>query len=194
MKRIILIRHGRVDLADDTALPAHALQPWIARYDLAAIDPQSRPSQALIQTVSKADLVLASALPRTHASALLLGVTPAEHNPLFDEVPIPPIRFPLLRLRPKTWFAFIRLLMLLRIDLSGITWQSIRSRGADAAESLIAQTHTYDTIVLVGHGGMHWLTQRALREKGWQLEGKGSHENWGTTILTKPKISHHYSK
>ncbi len=186
MKQIILIRHAKVDTEHTPALSARELQAWVAYYDHAGIDPDSLPSQEAIDAATNADILLCSTLRRTADSAALLGVVPDEKHAVFNELPLPDIQIPLLKFKAKTWLFILRVLMLSRIPLLKFSWKDAQTQAEKAAESLVSYTEKHHTVTLIGHGGMHWMTQKILRKQGWKLIGSPSHENWGITRLLLP--------
>ena len=183
MKKIVLIRHARVDINNSTTFYAYELQEWIKQYNKANIDTQNRPSQKLIGMAKNADFILSSNLKRAIDSALVLGVKPMEKNEIFNELPIPNIKVPLLKFKPKTWLIIFRIAMLLSIKRENKSLTSAKNQASIAAQYLNNLSKKHNNIILIGHGGMHWLTQKALQEKGWEIEGKSSYKNWGTVKL-----------
>ena len=188
MKKITLIRHAKVDIQNAPRIYAQALSTWVNSYDTAEICSKSHPSQAVIHHAKDADIVLCSSLKRSHDSAMVLGVAVHEHNSLFDEVPIPHLQVSMVKLKPKTWLVILRLLLSTRLSIGGHSLQNVTKKAKKTA-SYLAQLSTYhDNIALVGHGGMNWLTHKALLQQGWKLEGKVSHKNWGTITLINTKV------
>jgi hypothetical protein len=100
-------------------------------------------------------------------------------------VAIPNLKMPFFRFTLKTWLIILRVLLLFRIKIDGISLSDASNRAKVASKYLILLTYEYDTVVLIGHGGMNWLMKKALLKDGWKLEGKASFKNFGTIKLKK---------
>ena len=183
MKTITLIRHAKVDISNTQKMYAKELQTWIKLYDESEIEKSSKPSLELVEFVKGADYVMTSSLKRAIDSASVLGVFVQEKNEMFDELDIPTIDVKYLKVTPKTWLVILRLSMMFSMKQKSKTWIEALKKADKAAGYLIELTTKHDSVVLVGHGGLHWLTQKALRKRGWKVEGKPSFKNWGRITL-----------
>jgi len=183
VKQITLIRHAKVDIGNSEKINAHALQKWVEAYDVAPIHTESLPSQETIALAQSADIVLTSTLSRAINSAKVLGVKVYEQSNLFNEAAIPKINIPFLKLKPKTWLIVLRGLLLFGLGKKDASLKVSKMQANEAAKRLITFSRKHDHVVLVGHGGMNWLLGKELLKEGWALEGKGSHEHWGVTVL-----------
>lgn len=183
MKRIILIRHAKVESDNTQKIDTHALKNWIYNYDTAPIASDSLPTKETLSLVHNADVVVTSTLRRAIDSANVLGVEIHEKNSLFNEVGIPDVHLPFLKLRPKAWLVILRVLLLLKLGKQDKTFKVSKARSLEATQRLLILTKKYENVVLVGHGGMNWLIRKALMKEGWVLDGKPSNANWGVTVL-----------
>jgi len=184
VKQITLIRHAKVDIDNSKKINSLLLQQWIKEYDFAPIETRSLPPQETIYLAKNADIVLVSSLRRSLDSAKVLGVDVTEQNGIFNEAAIPEVKFPLLKLKPKTWLVILRILLLFGLGKKDTSLKASTLRAKEASQKLISLSTTHDHIALVGHGGMNWLISKELKKEGWKPEGKESHENWSATILT----------
>jgi len=193
MKQIILIRHAQVNIDNSQKIDAHSLREWVETYDTAPIHHKSLPSKETISLVQSADVVVTSTLSRTSDSAKVLGVKVYEQNRLFNEADIPNVNIPYVKFKPKTWLVILRLMLLLGLGKKDVSLKTSKAQAKKAAKRLINLSEEYDKVVLVGHGGMNWLIRQVLVKEGCVLEGKGSHENWGATVLTATTQAHSYT-
>jgi phosphohistidine phosphatase SixA len=182
-RQITLIRHAKVDIDNSQKIDAHSLQRWVEEYDTAPIHAESLPTQETIVLVQSTDVVLTSTLRRASDSAKVLGVDVHEKNELFNEADIPKVNIPYLKLKPKSWLVILRLMLLLGLGKKDASLKTSKAQAKEAAQKLLTLSTEHDHVVLVGHGGMNWLIRQVLVKEGWKLEGKGSHENWGVTVL-----------
>ena len=190
MKRqITLIRHAKVDIENTQKIDAHSLQNWVKAYDTAPIDPESLPTKETIAFTQNANVVVTSTLSRASDSAKVLGLKIYEQNRLFNEADIPEVNIPYLKLKPKSWLVILRLMLLLGLGKKDTSLKASKAQVKEAAKRLQELSTEYNHVVLVGHGGINWLIRQALMKEGWDLDGKGSHKNWGATRLHKKENS-----
>ena len=183
MKQIILIRHAKVDIDNTKKIDSLSLQKWVELYDSAPIASESLPTEDTITLVQNTDVVVTSTLRRAIDSAKVLGVEVHTQNALFNEATIPEIVIPYLKLKPKSWLVILRLMLLLGLGKKETSLKASKVQAKKAAMQLETLIKEHDKVALVGHGGMNWLIGKVLIQKGWQLDNKVSHENWGVTIL-----------
>lgn len=186
MKQIILIRHAKVDMDNSQKITSASLKSWVDAYDDADIHPESLPPQELMDLVDSSSVVLTSSLKRAIDSAKILGIDIYEENTVFNEAKIPDVGIPLLKFKPKTWLAILRVLSLFGLGKKGTSLKASKTEAQKAVIRLEELSLEYDTVVLVGHGGMNWLIRKVLMKEGWNLQPNASNKNWGVTILLNP--------
>ena len=185
MKQIILIRHAKVDIANNEKIDSASLKHWVEAYDTAYIHIDSLPSKETIDAAKNADVMLTSVLSRAVDSAKVLGVDIFESNVVFNEAKIPDVNIPFLKLKPKTWLVVLRVLLLFGLGKKDTSLQASKQQAKNASKRLHELSMKYDSIVLIGHGGMNWLIRKALLKEGWNLGPKASNKNWGMTVLKR---------
>lgn len=188
MKQIILLRHAKVEIDNSETIASVSLKKWVEVYDAAEIDANSKPSPSVHDMVQNADLLVTSTLRRAIDSATLLDRAIDESNALFNEAKVPEANIPFFKLKPKTWLGILRLLLLLGLGKKDTSLKASKKQAKEASLRLLKLSEKYDSVVVVGHGGMNWLIRKMLMKKGWVSEGKGSHENWGVTVLRNMTI------
>ena len=185
MKKIILIRHAKVDLDNSQNITSKELQKWIKEYNNAPICKDSKPSQKTIKLAQSADIVLTSSLKRTELSANKLSLNIDEKDTIFDEAKIPDIDIPFLKLNPEKWLMIIRVLSLFGLGKIGVSLNKSKAKAKKATSKLVLFSTKHDKVLLFGHGGMNYLIRKELLKDGWKLKEKLSNKNWGTEILVK---------
>lgn len=191
MKQILLLRHAKVDIANDTAMLSEQLEAWIKHYDTAPIHTHTLPHKDTLAHIRKAEFVLTSSLSRTIDTAGLLGLHIDESNGVFNEAKIPLIHIAWLKLKPKTWLGILRVLLIFGLGKKDTSLKASKKQAKEAADRLVALSKSHEHIVLIGHGGMNWLIRKALMREGWHLEANASHKNLGMTALTfKENVTH----
>ena len=183
MKQITLIRHAKVDIDNTQRIGSLFLSQWVEEYDVAPIYKESLPPKETVALVQNANVVVTSMLSRAIDSAKVLGVEVDEKNELFNEANIPTVNIPFLKLKPKSWLVILRLLLLFGLGKKDTSLKASKNQAKKAANRLLELSAEHGHVVLVGHGGMNWLIRQELVKEGWKIEDKGSHSNWGMTIL-----------
>lgn len=184
VKTIIFIRHAKVDLDLNEAIPSKKLKAWEEDYNSAPIVTNVLPSLETQEQIKNADHLLCSELSRTRASVALIDIKVHEVNALFNEAAIPSFNGSFLKLKPTTWLVLFRLLSLLGFGRWALTLKETKAQAKAASERLALLSQEHNNMVLVGHGVMNWLIRKELLSQGWQSQGKDAYENWGATILT----------
>lgn len=183
MKQIIFIRHAKVDINNSEKIGSLSLEKWVNDYDTAPIDKEKKPPTETIGFAKKADVVVSSTLRRAIDSAAELGVEIHEQNSLFNEAGIPEVNIPFLKLKPKAWLVILRTMLLFGLGKNDTSLKASKAQAKSAMLRLLALSVEYESVVLVGHGGMNWLIRKALIKEGWVLDGKASNKNWGLTVM-----------
>ena len=96
---------------------------------------------------------------------------------------IPNVNIPFLKLKPKTWLVVLRVLLLFGLGKKDVSLKASKLQAEEAAKRLLELSYEFESVVLVGHGGMNWLIRKVLMKEGWRLEPNSSNRNWGMTIL-----------
>ena len=182
MKQILLIRHAKVDTDYDSTIYASDLKEWVESYDVAPICAESLPSEELREFVLDSNIVITSRLKRAIDSAQVLGLSVDTQEAIFNEAEIPQLTIPYLKLKPKSWFVVLRIWSLLGFGGKSVSLKATKLRAEQATTRLLALSSEYESVTLVGHGGMNWLMGKKLQKRGWRLEPNASMENWGRRV------------
>jgi len=175
MREIIFVRHALVDANGSDKIAAKDLKPWVEQYDVAPLHGESKPSEEVYKMVNSADFLLTSNLVRAINSAKFFEKEIDEKNACFNELAIPDIKIPYFEFKAKTWLIILRLVLFFSNKQNDEIEKGVNC--------LLQHSAQYQKVVLVGHGGINYYMQKALRKQGWKLKGKASIENWGVTHL-----------
>ena len=183
MKQITLIRHAKVLANYDTKITASQMQEWVKHYNKAPID-TTLPSQEIINHIKKANYITSSTLPRAIDSLKLISITPDEISHLFDEANVPDTNIGYIKLRPKNWLVFLRILMLLGMGKDDKSFVKTKQRAKKATQKLIELSNLHEDIAHLGHGGLNYLIAKELLSNGWKRVAKrGGNSNWGYQVF-----------
>lgn len=179
---IILMRHGRPDIANSGAIGSRDMPGWISRYNEADTGSDVPPSTSR-QLAARAGTVISSDLPRALSSLKALGYEPVQTDALYREAGLPAYGIGGLRLSPLVWSSMFRVLWLCGLSGNAETLHAAKARAATAAENLATLAgNTEGPVLLMGHGIMNRLIARRLLRQGWREIRKPDKGYWGAGV------------
>ncbi|ELY4447940.1 histidine phosphatase family protein [Cronobacter malonaticus] len=179
---IILMRHGRPDIANSGVIGARNMPGWISRYNEADTGSDVPPSTSR-QLAARADTVISSDLPRAISSLKALGYEPVQTDTLYREAELPAYGIGGLRLSPLAWSGIFRVLWLCGLLGNAETLHAAKARAATAAENLATLASNKEgPVLLMGHGIMNRLIARRLLRQGWCEIRKSEEDYWGAGV------------
>ncbi|ELY6247254.1 histidine phosphatase family protein [Cronobacter universalis] len=182
---IILMRHGRPDIARSDALGSRDMPGWINRYDEADTG-TDLPPEASRELAARAGIVISSDLPRALSSLTALGCEPVQIDALYREAELPVHHVGRLRLSPLAWSGIFRVLWLCGLSGHAETLRTAKQRAAKAAENLATLAgNTESPVLLMGHGMMNRLIARTLIRHGWREIRKPDKGYWGAGVYCR---------
>lgn len=186
--RVVLIRHGKPDVARGRWITHKKFQDYIEAYEQAGLHPESPPPEWLVDLARQARRIYASDRPRARESARALAPhAELSMSSLFMEAQLKSPRLPLVRLKPPAWAVIARLAWHAGHDGGIEDFRDARERAEKAVE-MLADTAEEDGIaVLVAHGYFNAIVGRTLRKQGWRRH-EGSHraKYWNAVVYERP--------
>jgi hypothetical protein len=185
--RIVLIRHGKPNVAKGRWITHKKFQDYIVEYEAAGLHPDSPPPDWLVELVRQARRVYASDRPRARESAQ--AVAPhavVSQSSLFMEAQLKSPKLPLVRMKPPAWAVIARLAWHAGHHGGIEDYRDAKDR-ADKAVDMLAETAQEDGIaVLVAHGYFNAIVGRTLRKRGWRRYG-GRHRAkfWNAVVYER---------
>lgn len=181
---IIISRHGRPAL-DRRLGPKLAWQDyvkWWDRYEQGPLaDGQSAP-QSLMNLVADANVVFASGRLRAQqTAAIALPHSPATHDPVFNEAPLPPPKISGFKVLPKTWNVLARIAWMVGHTLGGETASEARLRARIAALRL-HEASAQGKVYLAAHGWFNRMLRPELKRLGWVCVDDGGDRYWSYRV------------
>jgi len=177
--RVILIRHGRPDIAVSPRTSHHGFRRYIDLYEEAGLDPESAPPEELLDLAGELSSIFTSGKPRARDSAKLLAPQ-AEliADPLFVEAPLASPRIPLLRMKVPKWAVVARILWHAGYHPKIENYRRAKHRASHAADILIGKARKEGVAVLVAHGYFNAMIGRELRRRGFAQSGSHRARFW----------------
>jgi len=87
-----------------------------------------------------------------------------------------------LKLSPKFWAVFFRILWLLGYSRNSETYSEAKNRAVDAAKVLTELANEYEKVIFVGHGVFNRILAKELRKTGWAGPRNPGSKHWGFGI------------
>ena len=181
---IIISRHGRpaLDRKLGPRLRWRDYVEWWARYEAGPLADGQEAPEPLKKIVEDADLVFASGRLRAQQTARFAAPhLTAEHDPLFNEAPLPPPKLTGVRALPKTWNILARSAWLAGHALDGESIAEARLR-ANAAARRLHDASEGGKVYLAAHGWFNRMLRPELRRLGWVCVQDGGDQYWSYRV------------
>lgn len=185
--KIILVRHGKPKMPPASFIKASEFGQWIRAYDMSVLDEQQGIPEALCSLMSDCQTVVCSDLPRSIASAQLLGQQVRQQDAVFREAELPYFCLSVIRLPVDVWLVLFRLLWLFGFSKHGESYRESKIRAYQAAQLLQQLAIRHGSVVLVGHGVMNRLIRKALIHDGWQCSAITGKAYWSYMELVQSR-------
>lgn len=178
---ITLARHGRPHADRTVRLPADGYREWWAHYDTVGLHPEDvTPPRDVVEAALSADVLLASGLPRSVATAH--AVAPGRRiviEPLFVEAPLPPPPLPrFLQFKPPTWGVLSRIVWWLGYSAGEESRAAAAERAERAADLLVETARGGDHVMVFAHGWFNRMLRPALHRRGYECVQDGGDSYW----------------
>ena len=167
--KIILLRHGKPRVPVFGKLRACEFHQWIEAYNLAPLDPNSKPSTELVSLAKRCDTIICSNLRRSIESAKVLGVKDIHSiDAIFREFELPYAkglsRKGAPKLSPGVWSVLYRILWFMGYAPNCEPFSAAKQRAASAANILQNKAVSNQTVLFVGHSLLNNFIAKKLRE------------------------------
>jgi broad specificity phosphatase PhoE len=186
MPNILLVRHGRSALAHRAGwVRAHEVPAFERAVDAAGIRADDAPPTALLQIAARAEVLVASDLPRAVASVRRLA--PRREPillPSLREIQLEPPRWIPVRLPIFAWDWLNQALWTYRL-VRGAHHDAVR-RGEEAGAWLADRASSAGLVLAVTHGGFRRILGRVLEARRWKPGGRfRGYGNWSVWSFSR---------
>jgi len=178
MKKIILLRHAEVNIQDYKNISANQFDKWIIDYNNSDIKSEFSSKDEIRYLLNETDILICSNFKRSSQSIEIFDKIPFETNDIFNEAELPSLNWNLLKLNPKIWLIFFRILWLFGYSQNCESFKKTKLRAKKATEKLIELSNQDKTVILVGHGIMNKLIRKELILQKWNETKKVKSNNW----------------
>jgi len=179
--KIILLRHGRPIIPSLEWLNSISFKQWVHEYNASGLDPSSTPESKAFKDTLEYQAIVCSKLPRSIESAHILGKERIVlTHEVFNEAGLPIADWHILKLSPKIWAVFFRVLWLFGYSNNSESFNEAKIRAKDAVKKLIDIADKYESVLLVGHGVYNRILANELRYLGWSGPKNPGSKYWDT--------------
>lgn len=176
---ITLLRHGKPDIPSLKRLNASAFKQWIQDYNASALSTSSKPPHEALALSSDSKAIVCSKLQRSIDSANTLETGEFFlSSSIFNEAGLPSANWYSLKLSPKFWAVFFRILWLLGYSRNSESFSEAKNRAVDAAKILTELANEYEKVIFVGHGVFNRILANELRKTGWAGPRNPGTKHW----------------
>lgn len=185
MKRIILLRHGKVDISNYKSISSTEFGKWIVEYDNSNIKSSFLKKDEVREVLDDADILICSKLKRSTQSLGIFDKVAFETSDIFNEAQLPYFDSSLLKISPKVWLVFFRILWFFGYSGNCESLKKTKQRAFKAANRLMEVSNENKTVVLVGHGIMNKLIRKELLLKKYEENKKAGSDNWDYSVFER---------
>lgn len=188
--QLVLVRHGKPALGRDLRIDWRAYHAWWAAYGESGLAETEMPPHTLKELACRADVIVASPLPRAWQTAqALCNGREVIADERFVEAPLPSPPIPFVHLTPTAWGVLSRVLWWLGYSGTGESRKHAKIRAASAADRLIELAQGHELVVLCAHGWFNRMVRKVLRRRGWQCIYDGGDSYWAYRHFEPPETS-----
>ncbi|MES9851973.1 MAG: histidine phosphatase family protein [Candidatus Thiodiazotropha sp. L084R] len=159
---------------------------WIREYNTAGLCPTSRPTEHAENCVNTCNVIICSELPRSIESAKAFDKKcTLLHDSIFNEAGLPFADWHTIKLSPKTWAVFFRILWLLGYARNSESFKEAKIRASEAVEKLTEIACKYESVLFVGHGVYNRILANELRRRGWAGPKNPGSKHWAFGVYER---------
>ncbi|HEY9577877.1 MAG TPA: histidine phosphatase family protein [Pseudobacillus sp.] len=186
---ITLMRHGKSNHTNKSAVSCSEFVKWVDDYDATGIIQEIALPEQTKEKAKEAKLIVTSTLSRSIQSADRLGIKSfIISDSLFREAEMPVLVSPLLNIKapPSLWAVYHRCLWLMGYKGKKESMKGAKERAVKASNRLIELAVEYDHVLLAGHGVFNQFIAWELLKAGWRGNKKTGRHHWSCTSYTLP--------
>lgn len=177
--RIVLMRHGKPSLPPPKAVSSIDFKSWIDAYNSAALCQNLKPTKETVDIVKTCNAIFCSHLPRSFASANLLGIDKVDCIKYeLREMEMPWGHLTHIKIKPAYWAVIFRVLWFFGYANNSESFKDAKLRAGEAALLLEATAKEKCNVLFLGHGMLNRYIAKSLVRNGWQVKKKVGSRYW----------------
>ena len=176
---IIIVRHGKPALSRKVRLDWRGYRAWWQKYDEGGLAAKQKIPPRVKTYGEQADLVVSSPLRRAVESAqLATGRKPDIIDPDLIEAALPSPHLGGLKIRPKTWGTFARIVWYFGWSDGMETHKDARIRANRMADKLAGHSEGGKLVFVTAHGWFNRMLKGSLKARGWRCVHQNGDLHW----------------
>ena len=184
---IIIARHGKPALSRKIKLNWREYRDWWKKYDAGGLASEQKIPKRLKVWTDKADIVISSSLLRAVESAeLAAGRKPDFTYDNLIEAALPSPHLGPLRIRPKSWGTWSRIVWYIGWSDGMETHGEARARANDMCDVLAGHAKDGKIIYVSAHGWFNRMLKGSLMKRGWKCMSQNGDLHWSHRRFERP--------
>ncbi len=176
---IIIVRHGKPALSRKRQLTWREYREWWKDYDLGGLAEKQKIPKKVKRLAGLADVVISSPLRRAVESAALVAERePDKIWPELVEAALPSPPLGPLKLRPKTWGTYSRIVWYWGWSDGMENHTAARRRAETVCDKLDVEAAGGKMVFITAHGWFNRMVKGSLKKRGWKCVSQNGDLHW----------------
>lgn len=176
---IIIVRHGKPALSRKAQMDWRGYRKWWLDYDAGGLAETQKIPKKVMKLAEVADVVISSPLRRAVESAE--RIKPRAPDKIWPELieaalPSPPLGP--LKLRPKTWGTYSRIVWYFGWSDGMESHGAARARAEIVCDKLDVETAGGKLVFITAHGWINRMIKGSLIKRGWTCVSQNGDLHW----------------
>lgn len=184
---LIIARHGKPALSRKVSMTWRGYREWWTRYDAGGIVPNQKVPKKLLHWVKRADFIISSPLRRSVESAeFAAGRAVDATDERLIEAALPPPHLGGLKLRPKSWGTFARIVWYAGWPDDMESHGEARARVNEMCDVLGTHAAGGKVVYVSAHGWINRMLKGSLLKRGWKMKSQNGDLHWSFRRFERP--------
>ena len=176
---IIIVRHGKPALSRKAQMDWRGYREWWKQYDAGGLAETQKIPKKVTKLAAAADVIISSPLRRAVESAeRVAGRPPDEIWPELVEAALPSPPLGPLKLRPKTWGTYSRIVWYWGWSDGMESHTAARARAERICDKLNVEASGGRMVFITAHGWFNRMVKGSLKKRGWKCVSQNGDLHW----------------
>jgi len=184
---IIIVRHGKPALSRKVRLNWREFRDWWGQYDSGGLKEKQKIPKKVQALADEADVFISSPLRRAVESMeRLRGKAPDMTDADLIEAALPSPNFGPLKLRPKSWGTYSRVIWYIGWHDGMETHKEARIRAERMCDKLGVHAAGGKMVFVTAHGWFNRMLKGSLKKRGWTCVSQNGDLHWSFRRFERP--------
>ena len=176
---IIIVRHGKPALSKKAQMDWRGYRKWWQDYDAGGLAETQKIPKKVKKLSEAADVIISSPLRRAVESAeRVTGAAPDKIWPELVEAALPSPKLGPLKLRPKTWGTYSRIVWYFGWSDGMESHSAARARAEVVCDKLDTEAAGGKLVFITAHGWINRMIKGSLKKRGWKCVSQNGDLHW----------------